>query len=44
MGASHASELPPEGNVMKPRLAWLAFFQLEYSPNESEAEVQETAR
>ena len=28
MGASHASELPPEGNVPKPRLAWLALFQL----------------
>ena len=28
MGASHASELPPGGNVPKPRLAWLALFQL----------------
>jgi hypothetical protein len=28
MGVSHASELPPGGNVPKPRLAWLALFQL----------------
>ena len=28
MGASHASELPPGGNVPKPRFAWLALFQL----------------
>jgi hypothetical protein len=28
MGASQPSELPPGGNVPKPRLAWLALFQL----------------